>query len=183
MFDRLDGPRWMPLHSPRQLVHAKRPGSGWTLQKPRSRLPCLHGRCYFKMPNWRSKMLFHADETFYVLKVQNFLVKHHEFGETFPKLQHITYIIMGKNMVIQESSIFYLLLFPTHMWIAGETAWSFNGASEASKVTRGEPKEGRQIGQKWCANKGSFQQIWIYIKYTIKWSNCIVQCFFVMLKF
>jgi len=33
------------------------------------------------------------------------------------------------------------------MRIAGlpaETAWSFHGASEASKVTRGEPKKGRK---------------------------------------
>lgn len=144
-------PRWMPLHSPRQLVHAKRPGSGWTR------------RCYFKMPNWGSKMLFHADEHLvgpgssicFCLSIMN-------LEKVLPNCKIIMYNIMGKNMVIQESSIYHLLFLAASFRHANrrltrrnrmELPWSFRSFKSYQRWTKERPEN----DQKWCGQtRGSF---------------------------
>lgn len=81
--------------------------------------------------------------------------------KVLPNCNIIMYNIMGKNMVIQESSIYHFICLAASFRHANrrltrrnrmELPWSFRSFKSYQRWTKERPEN----GQKWCGKKGSF---------------------------
>ncbi len=137
---------------------------------------------------WQSQMLFHTDEHLsHTWKFKIFCLSIMNLKKLLPNcnISCTTHVHLFSKKHGHPGVIHLLFRFPfsflSHTRIPGGPPGHFgglemfHGASEASTVTRGEPKKGRGFnGSKWFVKEGKFlNRFGIYI-YITKWSIIIL---------